>query len=107
MVDHKNLATIYNCNFGRCSQLSEEIQFGMPCHHGAQLSTFFFPRQEGKTLRERARAKKKQYNRRGSLFRGAGVASFAAGRLEVSAVAIPIIPWYMIGFIIVLLVIIA
>ena len=27
--------------------------------------------QEGKTLRERARAKKKQYNRRGSLFRGA------------------------------------
>ena len=80
------------------------------CHHGAQLSTFIFPRQEGKTLRERARAKKKQYNRRGSLFRGAGVASFAAGRigsLEVSAVAIPIIPWYMIGFIIVLLVIIA
>ena len=27
--------------------------------------------QEGKTLRERARAKKKQYHRRGSLFRGA------------------------------------
>ena len=48
MIDHKNLATIYNCNFDRFSQLSEEIQFGMPCHHGAQLSAFLFHGRKGR-----------------------------------------------------------
>ena len=94
MIDHRNLKAIYKCNFGRFSQLSVK-KCSLACHAMSPWCRTspqgFDDRQEGRTLRERARAKKKQYNRRGSLFRG--VAGKVGGCWRFPRqVAIPIIP---------------